>query len=128
MVGRGRVGFVGQGEPFALGFGVDDGVRVRRRVEERRETTAVIGTQRILRSVRIFVSSLGDRARQLRVIERVPVSEIEDVSVKLTSAEGATLDERDGFVTFDLEVPAGGTRELQLDYRVEAAARVNLSL
>ena len=100
----------------------------RRRVDERRETTAVIGTQRILRSVHVFVSSLGDRSRRVRVVERVPVSELEDVSVKITAADGGAIDEKDGFVRFDIDLAPGATRELVLDYRIEAAARVQLSL
>jgi uncharacterized protein (TIGR02231 family) len=126
IVGRGRLGFVGAGEPFELGFGVDDGVRVRRRVDERRDTAAVTGTQRIARSVRLFLSNLGDRPRRLRVVERVPVSELEDVSVKVVAAEGGTVDERDGFVRFDVELAGGATRELELAYRIDAAARVQL--
>jgi uncharacterized protein (TIGR02231 family) len=129
IVGRGRIGFVAQGEAFELGFGVDDGVRVRRRVDERRETTAVTGTQRITRSVRVFLSNLGDRPRRLRVIERVPVSEIDEVSVKLVTAQGATSarDERDGFVRFDVELGGGATQELELAYRIEAGGRVQLN-
>jgi uncharacterized protein (TIGR02231 family) len=128
IVGRGRVGFVGAGEPFELGFGVDDGVRVRRRVDERRETAAITGTQRILRTVKIFVSNLGERPRRLRVVERVPVSELDEVDVKITSAGGATVDERDGFARFDVEVSGGGTLELELGYRIDAGSKVVLSL
>jgi len=40
LVGRGRVRFVAKGEPFELGFGVDDGIRVRRQVADEREVDA----------------------------------------------------------------------------------------
>jgi hypothetical protein len=54
------------------------------------------------------------------------VSELEDVSVKVVAAEGGTVDERDGFVRFDVELGGGATRELELAYRIDAAARVQL--
>ncbi len=127
IVGRARLGFVGQGEPFELGFGAEDGLRVRRTFEDKRETTAVMGTQRLTRTVRVYVSNLGDTERRLGVIERVPVSEIEDVTVKVIAAPGAKHD-KDGFARFEIDVPAGGTRELELIYRVEAGAKVSLNL
>ena len=126
LVGRGRVDFVGRGEPFELGFGVDDGLRVRRAVEEKRETTPVIGTQKVARTVRVYLSNLSDEARQLTVIERYPVSEVDEVKVSVGSHEGATLDARDGFAKWTVTLGAGSTRTLTLAYRIEAAAKVVL--
>jgi uncharacterized protein (TIGR02231 family) len=126
LVGRGRVDFVGRGEPFELGFGVDDGLRVRRAVEERRDTTPVIGTQKIARTVRVHVSNLSDEARRLTVIERYPVSEVDEVKVTVGSHDDAALDPRDGFARWTVTVDPGGTRTLALSYRIEAASKVVL--
>jgi uncharacterized protein (TIGR02231 family) len=128
LVGRGRTAFVGQGEPFELGFGADDGVRVRRRVDEQRETTAVIGTQKLTRKVELYLSNLGSEARRLKVVERVPVSEIGDVEIAILDRGGATIDEPDGFARFEVELPGNATRELGLSYRIQAAAKVRLTL
>lgn len=126
LVGRGRVDFVGRGEPFELGFGTDDGLRVRRTVDEKRDTTPVIGTQKVARTVRVYLSNLSDEARRLTVIERYPVSEVDEVKVAVGSHEGATLDARDGFAKWVVTLDAGGTRVLTLGYRIEAAAKVVL--
>lgn len=126
LVGRGRVEFVGRGEPFELGFGVDDGLRVRRAVEEKRDTTPVLGTQKVARTVRVFLSNLSDEARRLTVIERYPVSEVDEVKVAVVAHDEATLDPRDGFARWTLTLGAGSTRTLTLAYRVEAAAKVVL--
>src|SRR5207237_8502346 len=48
---------IAAGEPFELGFGVDDGLRVRRHTEDKRDTTPVIGTQKLLRTVRLYIRS-----------------------------------------------------------------------
>jgi hypothetical protein len=100
LVGRGRVDFVGRGEPFELGFGVDEGLRVRRAVEEKRETTPVIA--------------------------RDPVREGVVVSVAVGAPEAAPLDARDGFARWTVTLGAGSTRMLTLAYRIEAAAKVVL--
>jgi uncharacterized protein (TIGR02231 family) len=124
MVGRSKTGFVGQGEPFEVGMGMDDGLRVRRTFEEKRDTTPVIGTQKINRKVQLFVSNLSGSERSLQVVERYPVSELEDVKVELTSHRDGQVNARDGFVRYDVTVPLSGTKELLLEYRIEAASRV----
>jgi uncharacterized protein (TIGR02231 family) len=127
LVGRGRVAFVGQGEPFELGFGADDAVRVRRRVDDKRDT-GVTGTQKLTRTVRLYLSNLGAAAKSLTVIERYPVSELEEVQVKVTEAANATLDEKDGFARFTVELAGNSTRELEFVYRIEAKSSVQLTL
>lgn len=126
LAGRSRILFVAPGEPFELGFGIDDGVRVRRRVEETRETTAVLGTQKIGRTVRLFLSNLSEAKKALQVTERVPVSEIRDVEITVSQPPGMRYDSKDGFARFDCELEPGATRELSFSYRIEAGARVVL--
>ena len=129
LVGRSKIGFVGQGEPFELGFGVDDGLRVRRQVEASDEITAVLGTQKLTRTVTLFVANLGDAPRTLTILERIPKSELSEVKVELLASDGAKLDDgfsRDGFVRWNLDLPGAATRKLTLRYRVEAGSRVQL--
>ncbi len=126
LCGRGRIAYVGRGEPFEVGLGTDDGVRVRRQVQEQREVTPVVGTQKLTRTIKLFVSNLSGSARQLNLTERIPVSEIRDVEVTLLQSTGVHFDSKDGFAKFPLELPARATRELQIIYRIEAPARVVL--
>jgi uncharacterized protein (TIGR02231 family) len=120
IVGRGKTAFVGQGEPFELGFGPDDGVRVRRSANDSRETT-LVGTQKITKVVRLYLSNVGDAPRRVKVIERLPVSEIDDVTIKVLDAGGAKIDD-DGFARFEVDLEANATRDLQFEYRIDAAS------
>jgi uncharacterized protein (TIGR02231 family) len=126
MVGRTLTGFVGVGEPFELGFGTDDAVRVRRRVEETRDTVSIIGTQVLRRTVRVFLSNLASSPRSVEVTERFPVSEIADVEVAVRASEGVRLDRRDGFARKTVELPAHGVAEVALAYELRAGAKVRL--
>mgnify|MGYP001028189568 CR=1 FL=1 len=128
IVGRSTIGFVGAGEPFELGFGVDDGLRVRRRVVEKRKTTPVTGTQHVAREIWLYVSNLSGDARPLSIVERVPVSEVEDVRVEVDPHMDMRHDERDGFATFALSLGPRATREIVLKYRIEAESNVVLPL
>jgi uncharacterized protein (TIGR02231 family) len=126
LVGKSKTEFVGAGEPFELGFGVDDGVRVRRKITEKRKTAAISGTQTVDREVAIYVSNLSNSGKSLAVIERVPVSEVEDVSIVVQPQKAMKLDSKDGFATFDVAIPAHATREFVLAYTIEAKSNVVL--
>jgi len=126
LAGRSRVLFVAPGEPFELGFGIDDGLRVRRKVDEARETTAVLGTQKITRTVRLYVSNLSGQRKPLQLTERVPVSEIRDVEISVQPGPGMRFDSKDGFVRIDCDLEPSATKEVSFSYRIEAGARVVL--
>jgi uncharacterized protein (TIGR02231 family) len=126
LVGLAKLDFVGRGEPFEVGLGADDGVRVRRVQTEERETAAVLGTQRIRRKVEVFLVNLGEEPRRVQVTERVPVSEIEDVEVTLTVAGGFKPEGKDGFLRREVELAAHATEELSIAYEIRAGSKVVL--
>jgi uncharacterized protein (TIGR02231 family) len=125
-VGRSKLGFVAPGEPFELGFGADDGVRVRRTIEEKRETVPVIGTQRVSRVVRLFLSNLSGHPRVVEVTERVPVSEIDDVSIAVEPDQAWRTADPDGLCRRSVSLAAGATETVALAYEIKAAAKVAL--
>jgi hypothetical protein len=121
-VGRGKVDFVAPGDALELGFGPDDGVRARRRSHDERDAQAFTGTQRLRRHVTVHLSNLSGEPRTVRVVERVPVSELESLAVSLVKAEGWRHDARDGFLQCDVELPPRGTRSLQLAWELKASS------
>lgn len=126
IVGKSKTEFVGAGDDLELGFGVDDGLRVRRKVKEKRKTATISGTQTVAREVSLFVSNLSDTGKSLSVTERVPVSEVEDLSIDVERQQGMRFDERDGFATFDVTLAPHATREFVLAYTIEAKSNVVL--
>ncbi len=126
LVGRARVLFVGQGDVFELGFGTDDGVRVRRSIEENRDTVPVLGTQKVHRKLKLSLSNLSGESKTFTVIERVPVSEISDVEIIASSKEGWMLEGKDGYLKRDVTLGPRAIKELEYDYELRAAAKVDL--
>jgi uncharacterized protein (TIGR02231 family) len=124
-VGAARTPFVGLGEPFELGFGVDDGLRVRRSVQRTKDTVPVTGTQKVTITITDTISNLSNQPKSLLVVERIPKSEISDVKVTCRP-DGGTLDDKDGFVRYTLSLTPHEVRTLTLEYRVEAPGRVQL--
>jgi uncharacterized protein (TIGR02231 family) len=127
MVGRGKTDFVGRGEAFELGFGPDDAVRARRKQTEKRDRTMLTGTQKIDRKVRLYLSNLSGETKEVTVLERIPVSEIDEVEIALT--EGASEwkhDARDGFLRRKLLLGARETKEIGYSYEIRAKSNVEL--
>jgi len=126
IVGKSKTDFIGAGEPFELGFGVDDGLRVRRKIIEKRKTATISGRQEVEREVKLFVSNLSSSAKALAVTERVPVSEVEDVEITVERTKDMRFDARDGFATFDVSIAPYATREIVLVYKIDAKSNVVL--
>lgn len=127
-VGRGRVGFVGPGEPFAVGWGSHDAVRVTRKADQKVDRSRITSFQTWTFTVSLKVANLGDEAVPVEVKERLPVSEIAEVKVSPPTAM-PPLDEgpdHDGLCAWRIVVEPGQVRTIELAYTVEAPASVRL--
>lgn len=123
--GRSRVDYVGAGETFELGFGVDSGVSIHRSLDDEHKTTAVTGKNILHRTIDIFLSNLSSERRHMTVTERVPVSEIEEVEVKKVEAE--VQPDQDGYVEFAVELGPRSVSKHTIRYRVEYGSKVRLT-
>jgi len=126
LCGRSRTAFVGRGEPFELGFGPDDAIRVRRHISEERDQSTLTGTQRVGRTVKLYVSNLSATSRRVLITERIPVSEIREIEIVVKQTSGMRWDGKDGFAHFELDLSPQGQKELLLTYQIEAPSRVQL--
>ena len=127
LAGRSRTRFVASGDAFELGFGVDPGVRIQRELSSKDTSKKLSRKDRLERTVRLFISNIGDSPRELTLIERVPVSEIEAVEVTLDEDAGGKMD-KDGFLRIPLKLSARQTERRVVRYTVESAGHVNLRL
>lgn len=126
LIGRGEVGFVAPQEAFVLGFGGDDALRIKRTTSEVRETAKLTGRQTITRTVELFISNIGPQIASFKLEERIPVSEIEQITVELdakVTTPAATADEN-GMVRWQISVPAFGTEKVKLSYKLCASSDV----
>gem|GEM_PF-5086118 len=72
------------------------------------------------------MSNTGALPRLVKLSERIPVSEIEDVQVKLRPDEtssGFSQDEN-GRLTWEVALEPGAHREIELCFEVETSSRV----
>jgi uncharacterized protein (TIGR02231 family) len=125
-VGSTRTLFIAPGEQLALGFGPDDDVRVRRTSEFKESVDEVDHWRRRTITVNLYLSNLGAEEKQLEIVERLPVSEIEHVKVTLLEdkTSGAPALDQDGFLRWSLLLGARGRLRLSLVYVVAFAPGV----
>jgi len=126
MVGRSRMSFVGAGEGFEIGLGPDDGVRIKREQKEKPSRKAISGTQIIDREVTLYLANLSDVEREFEVVERIPVSEVEQVEIELEDSEGWSFDAKDGFLK--KQVTVGGNDRAETGYSYQLRAKSNVQL
>ena len=125
LVGRSRTKFVASGEKFETGFGPEDGVRCKRSVKEERETAKLTGSQIIEREVTLRLSNLGDSTRELLITERIPVSEVEGLEIKLKETKDWKLDE-DGYLTRAVNLEPRANVTYKFSYDIKAKSNVVL--
>ncbi|MFE5581653.1 mucoidy inhibitor MuiA family protein [Kitasatospora sp. NPDC056531] len=131
FTGRGELRFTAAGADAELSFGSSDGYRVVRETEERRATAALTGRQTTTRTVRLHVSRFSgpeEHGEQLVTLrERVPVSEVAAVEVRLRKEECSPPPDSfdaEGIVRWDVPLGPGARRTLTLVYEISATAKV----
>ena len=129
LIGRTPVLFVATGERFELGFGPDPAIRVRRKVSAvEPDQTPLSRFVAKEHNITLLVCNIGDETKQIELMERIPVSEVEQVVVEFDASEstsGSTPDEN-GFIKWSLELPPGGRDTVRLRYTVKKRKNVDM--
>jgi uncharacterized protein (TIGR02231 family) len=121
-VGRSQLSFVAPGEKLELGFGPDASLRVFRRSERVEEEPGVLSRWHVTRHhTTLLLSNLGSEARRVRVLERIPVSEIDQVRITLDRdrTTGGIEPDADGMLQWERELAPGATDQVELAYAFE---------
>jgi uncharacterized protein (TIGR02231 family) len=122
FVGTGQLPLLPPGEEHELGFGSDDAVRVKYAiVEEKRGETGLISSSKTdVRSWRISVKNLHERAIPVSVVDQIPVSQNQDVKVEFTGKTQPTkrdIDDKRGVLAWDLDLKPDEEKTIEFGYR-----------
>lgn len=131
FIGANSLPLLAPGVDHDLGFGVDDQIKVRYTVlEEKRGETGLISTSRVdNRNFRVIVKNLHERAIDIKVIDRIPVSKNEDIKVEYTGAAPSTeaLNEKRGVIAFDAKLEPDEEKTFDYGYRVSWPAAKSIT-
>ncbi|MBN2907675.1 MAG: DUF4139 domain-containing protein [Rhodobacteraceae bacterium] len=123
FVGKRTLDLIPAGGAAALSFGPIEGLRLTRTVLDRNE-----GDRGVIRKsndwteeVRITVENLTDAAWPIRLIDRVPYSEQEDLAITWTARPEPTATDIDGLrgvLEWRFDLAAGDSRDIALSHRM----------
>ena len=122
--GTGRMPLLHEGARHSLGFGPDDGIKITR-IETSRSKgewglikTATTDERHYL----ITVRNLHDQPMKVTVLDRLPVAQNEDIQVErlpsTTRPSRRNVKNRPGILAWDLDMKAGETTKIRLDYKI----------
>lgn len=123
FVGTGDLPLLTPGEEHNLGFGVDDQVKVKHIVlEEKRGETGLISTSHVdSRNYRVGVKNLHERPIDVTILDRVPISQNEDIKVEFTGKNSPTkqdFDDKRGVIAFEAKVEPDEEKVIEYGYRI----------
>lgn len=122
-VGQRWQGMIAAGDTADLSFGPIDGLRLTRILRERNEGDRGLITRsnEMTETVALRIENLTDISWPLRVIDRVPVSEQEDLVIDWSASPEPTerdVEDQRGILAWEFDLPAGATRDIDLRSRL----------
>jgi uncharacterized protein (TIGR02231 family) len=123
FVGTGDMPLLPPGEEHDLGFGVDDQVKVKHVVlEEKRGESGLISTSHVdSHNFRVNVKNLHERPIQVTILDRIPVSQNDEIKVEYTGRATPTtqnVDDKRGVIAFEAKLDPDEEKILEYGYRI----------
>lgn len=123
-VGQRWIDLVPAGGKVDWAFGAIEGLRLKRLVRDRNEGDRGIisKSNEMSETVEISVENLTDTAWPLRILDRMPQSDQEDLEITWSAKPQPSerdVDGKRGILAWDVTLPAGQTQEITLTHALE---------
>ncbi|HRF46111.1 MAG TPA: mucoidy inhibitor MuiA family protein [Anaerolineales bacterium] len=120
-LGPTEIELVARGQELELYLGVDDRIRIEAEPTRRDVEKVLLADKRRLRyGIRYTIENLRETPISLQIRDHIPLPRHEQISVKLEAAEPRPTRQDDlNVLTWDIEIPVGGKREIMLAFAVE---------
>lgn len=120
FVGIAEIENVAPGQEFKINLGIDEGLKIERKLVERNVYKKMIsGERRLSCAYRIEVTNLREREVTLKLIEQIPVSRNEQIKVRLTQINPKIITGEMGVLEWILSLPPQGKQEVYYQFFVE---------
>ncbi len=125
-IGRSKIGYIAQGEKFSLSWGSEDGLVVLRDVVHEFDETKLRKYKKYNYRVKSYLANYTGGGRDVLLSERIPVSEIEQVEIKLIADKSTAGFEKDdqGLLTWQIELADGEEKTVKLAFEVGMPSKV----
>ncbi len=126
FMGQGAMPLLSPGEKHAMGFGVDDNIKIKRtEVLSETSESGLISTDLVQEnSWLIEVQNLHVQTMPVRIYDRMPYSTHEDIKISLlrgtTQPSDRNVDNKRGVLAWDYEMAKGEEQTIRFGYRVSS--------
>lgn len=127
LIGKSQIRFTAPGEPIKMSFGILDEIKIVRSVDEKTDESKLTGKRTTTSTVNLYISNTGAAPVQLTIDERVPVSEVKDVTIEILEKQCNPAPQSvssEGIVTIAVDVAAHGTKTAVFVWQMVAARDV----
>lgn len=128
FLGKTSLLFISPGEKFHLAWGPDPELRLQRSRYEKRKKKALSNWEEIIYYTTLYISNIGGTKKQIKVQERIPVSEVESVKISLdTAAMGKDTSKPDlkGMFFRNLGLKPYGHEKIEYNYIMKKVKKVS---
>jgi uncharacterized protein (TIGR02231 family) len=129
FVGSASLPLWAPGEDVELALGLDDRIRVERKLVRREASKATLGsTRRRQVEYETRVENHTPRPARITVLDQLPVARDHEITVKPLSADPEPFETTDlGVITWKLDLKPGTESLVRLGFRVDSAKAVDLT-
>ncbi len=120
FIGTGQLEFAGSSEPFHIWWGSEDDLRISRYVDKKEEDASLFQSRKVNYTVTLHVRNLSGEEKGFRIQERVPVSELEQVKVKMKKLPEKTDEpDKNGFLFIPVTLGPREEKKYEISYMME---------
>lgn len=126
-IGTSQLKNVAPGQEFEAFLGIDERVRVERKLITHEIDKRLLGNRRRMEfGYRITLENLLPQAIRITTRDQIPVSRHEDVKVQLTRANPPPAEEELGILKWELSLPPREKRDIEFEFMVESPKEMTL--
>ncbi|MGB0932481.1 MAG: DUF4139 domain-containing protein, partial [Chitinophagales bacterium] len=119
-IGQSYINPVTTADTLLLSFGRDEQIQVKRtRLNDLSETNFLGNKKTETKTYEISVRNNKGTTAHIEILDQIPISQNEDIEVKLLDKDGAEYTSKYGKLLWRLDVPVGQTKKLKLQYSVK---------
>jgi len=106
-------------EHYDLSLGIDESLKIKRvQLKKHSSQQLLKGQKKTEYEYQIILSSQKDKTVTVKLGDQIPVSEEKAIVVEPAELSGGKLDTETGLISWELELPAGESRKLNLAWSV----------
>ncbi|PJZ71174.1 hypothetical protein CH373_01255 [Leptospira perolatii] len=123
LLGTTSVSTLKPGEKIRMELGPDHDIKVQRREEKFEDKSGLISSRKTIRyKVQITLKNNKRRMVNVRLIDRIPYTVDDSVSIKWISGTDQPERTEDGILTYEFQIDSGATKKIQFEYVVSYPA------